>query len=89
MTKAREFFDQLCGKRVAICGIGKNNLPVVLQFLDAGAIVIACDRRTKDELGDAAVTLRNAGAQLQLGENYLDNLDVDLILPSYFDHTSL
>lgn len=80
MTKAREFFDRLCGKRVAICGIGKNNLPVVLQFLDAGAIVVACDRRTEEELGEAADTLRAAGAKLQLGETYLDDLDVDLIL---------
>ena len=80
MTKARAFFNDICGKRVAICGIGKNNTPVVLQFLEAGAIVIACDRRTEEELGEAAVTLRNAGAQLCLGEDYLDHLDVDLIL---------
>lgn len=80
MTKARKFFDNLCGKRVAICGIGNNNLPVVLQFLDAGAVVVACDRRTEEQLGETAVTLRQAGAQLQLGENYLENLDVDLIL---------
>ena len=80
MTKAREFFDQICGKRVAICGIGKNNLPVVLQFLDAGAVVFACDRRSEAELGETADTLRSAGAQLQLGETYLDHLDVDLIL---------
>ncbi len=80
MTKARAFFNDICGKKVAICGIGKNNLPVVLQFLDAGAIVIACDRRTEEELGEAALTLRNAGAQLCLGEDYLDHLDVDLIL---------
>ena len=80
MTKAQKYFDQLSGKRVAICGIGKNNLPVVLQFLDAGANVIACDRRSEEELGEAAVTLRTAGAQLQLGDTYLDNLDVDLIL---------
>ena len=80
MTKARAFFDDICGKRVAICGIGKNNTPVVLQFLEAGAIVVACDRRTEEELGEAAVALRNAGAQLCLGEDYLDHLDVDLIL---------
>ena len=80
MTKARAFFNDICGKRVAICGIGKNNLPVVLQFLEAGAIVTACDRRTEEELGEAAETLRNAGAQLCLGEDYLDHLDVDLIL---------
>ena len=80
MTKARAFFDDICGKRVAICGIGKNNTPVVLQFLEAGAIVVACDRRTEEELGEAAVALRNAGAQLCLGEDYLDHLDMDLIL---------
>lgn len=80
MTKARAFFEHICGKRVAVCGIGNNNLPVVLQLLDAGAVVIACDRRSEAELGDTAVTLREAGAVLCLGEHYLDNLDVDLIL---------
>ena len=80
MTKAQAFFHSICGKRVAICGIGTNNTPVVRQFLEAGAIVIACDRRTEEELGDTAVSLRQAGASLCLGESYLDDLDVDLIL---------
>lgn len=80
MTKARAFFDHICGKRVAICGIGNNNVPVVLQFLDAGAKVVACDRRTEEELGETALRLREAGAELQLGEHYLDCLDADLIL---------
>ena len=80
MTKARAFFDSICGKRVAICGIGNNNVPVVLQFLEAGAVVIACDRRTEEELGETALQLKNAGAILQLGDTYLDHLDVDLIL---------
>ncbi len=80
MTKARAFFDDICGKRVAICGIGNNNLPVVMQFLDAGAKVTACDRRTEQELGETAVKLRRAGADLRLGDNYLDDLDFDLVL---------
>lgn len=80
MTKAEKFFHQICGKRVAICGIGTNNTPVVLQFLNAGASVLACDRRSEEELGETAVTLRDAGAQLCLGEDYLQHLDVDLIL---------
>ena len=80
MTKARAFFSSIHGKRVAICGIGHNNLPVIHQFLNAGARVLACDKRTEEELGDTAVSLRNAGADLCLGEGYLDNLDVDLIL---------
>ena len=80
MTKARAFFDHICGKKVAICGIGNNNVPVILQFLDAGAHVVACDRRTADELGEVADRLQKAGATLQLGNDYLANLDVDLIL---------
>lgn len=80
MTKAQAFFENICGKRVAICGIGNNNTPVVLQFLSAGAKVIACDRRSESELAETAVKLREAGAELHLGEHYLDDLDVDLIL---------
>lgn len=80
MTKARAFFDNISGKRVAICGIGNNNVPVVMQFLDAGAKVTACDRRTERELGETAVKLRSAGADLRLGDNYLDDLDFDLVL---------
>ena len=80
MTKARAFFDNICGKHVIICGIGNNNIPVILQFLDAGAKVTACDRRTAEQLGDTAETLRRAGASLRLGEDYLADLDADLIL---------
>lgn len=80
MTKARAFFDNICGKKVAICGIGNNNVPVILQFLDAGANVVACDRRTAEQLGEVADRLLNAGATLQLGEDYLEKLDADLIL---------
>ncbi len=80
MTKAQQFFESIYGKRVAICGIGRNNLPVIHQFLEAGAVVISCDKRTEEDLGETANELRLAGAQLRLGEGYLDDLDVDLIL---------
>ena len=69
-----EFFADLKGKRVAICGIGNNNIPVVHQFLRCGAIVTACDRREYDQLGEAAAAIEKAGAALCLGEGYLDTL---------------
>lgn len=80
MSKARAFFESVAGRRVAICGIGNNNLPVVYLFLKNGANVVACDRRTQEELGEIATQLKTAGAELRLGETYLDELDVDLIL---------
>ena len=30
--KAKQFFENMKGKPVAICGIGKNNRPVIEQF---------------------------------------------------------
>jgi len=80
MTKAQAFFENISGKRVAICGLGTNNPPVIHQFLQAGAHVLACDRRSEEELGILAVELKTAGAELCLGDDYLDHLDVDLIL---------
>lgn len=76
----RDFYSWLNGKTVAVCGVGKNNPPVVLQLLNNGAQVIACDRRTREQLGETADRLEKAGAQLQLGDDYLNHLDVDLIL---------
>ena len=82
ISRATEFFNGLRGKRVAVCGIGRNNTPVVKQFLQYGAIVTACDRRTRDQLGEQeAQTLEALGATLCLGEEYLDHLEsMDMIL---------
>ena len=79
--KAEAFFAGMKGRTVAVCGIGHNNTPVVHQFLRAGAQVWACDRRTREQLGDTAAQLEQAGAQLHLGESYLQGLDrAELIL---------
>ena len=44
-----------------------------------GAEVIACDRRTREKLGDTANELEALGVTLKLGDGYLDGLDVDII----------
>jgi UDP-N-acetylmuramoylalanine--D-glutamate ligase len=80
-SRAERFFRRLKGKKVAICGMGTNNTPVVLQFLQKGARVTACDRRNREQLGQAAALLEEAGASLQLGDGYLQGLEgFDLIL---------
>ncbi len=76
----QSFYDSIDGKRVAVCGIGTNNTPVVLQLLQHGAHVVACDKRTREQLGETAERLEQAGATLMLGDGYLDNLDAQLIL---------
>ncbi len=75
----KQFFKTLSGKKIAMCGIGISNTPLILNFLEQGARVVACDRRTREQLGEVADTLEAAGAELSLGENYLNNLEVDII----------
>ncbi|MBO7520404.1 MAG: UDP-N-acetylmuramoyl-L-alanine--D-glutamate ligase [Clostridia bacterium] len=62
-----------------MCGIGISNTPLILDFLKQGARVIACDRREREQIGELAERLEEAGAELKLGEGYLDNLEVDII----------
>ncbi len=75
----KQFFSQLKGKKIAMCGIGVSNTPLILNFLKQGARVIACDRRERELIGNIADELEAAGAELKLGEGYLDNLEVDII----------
>ena len=75
----KQFFEQIKGKKIAMCGIGVSNTPLILDFLSKGAKVYACDRRSRELIGDVADKIEAAGAQLRLGEGYLDNLEVDII----------
>jgi len=75
----KQFFDQINGKRIAVCGIGISNTPLILDFLEKGASVTACDRRSREQLGAIADKIENAGAILKLGDDYLENLDADII----------
>lgn len=75
----KQFFDQMKGKRIAFCGAGISNTPLILSFLEKGARVYVCDRRTREQLGELADRLEKAGAELRLGENYLEKLEVEII----------
>ena len=75
----KQFFEQIKGKKIAMCGIGVSNTPLILDFLNKGAKVYACDKRTRNLLGDVADKIEKAGAELKLGDGYLDNLEVDII----------
>lgn len=75
----KQFFEQISGKKIAMCGIGVSNTPLIEKFLNMGARVVACDRRTREQIGEIADQLEKIGAELRLGNGYLDNLEVDMI----------
>ena len=75
----KQFFEQIKGKKIAMCGIGVSNTPLILDFLSKGAKVYALDRRSREMIGSLADDLEKAGVTLRLGDGYLDNLEVDII----------
>ena len=79
ISQAEAFFRQIKGKRVAFCGIGRSNLPLIRLFLSKGTQVTACDRLTEQELGETAAQLRDLGVTLKTGSGYLHDLDVDIL----------
>ena len=76
----QEFFDSLKGKRIALIGMGRSHLPLIPLFTRYGAQVTACDKRSREELGEAADRAEADGAVLSLGEGYLNDLSVDIAL---------
>ncbi len=75
----RQFWENISSKKIAMCGIGISNTPLILSFLEKGARVYACDRRSREQIGELADRIEAAGAELRLGENYLEDLEVDII----------
>lgn len=75
-----EYMTSLKHKKVAVIGIGVSNTPLIRMLLRADIDVTACDKSSHEELGGVADELESLGARLQLGKNYMDDLeDYDVI----------
>ena len=79
MTRLDEFKNNVKGKKITVIGIGISNMPLIKYLAELGADVTACDRRTKEDLGDNYTELEKFGIQFRLGDGYLDNLSGDII----------
>ncbi|MBR0028358.1 MAG: UDP-N-acetylmuramoyl-L-alanine--D-glutamate ligase, partial [Clostridia bacterium] len=79
MTRLDEFKQNVKGKDITVIGIGISNLPLIKYLVLLGANVTACDRRSKEDLGEVAAELEGMGAVLTLGGDYLKNLSGDII----------
>ena len=61
------------GKKVAFIGAGVSHKALIKEFVELGAHVTLCDqKKSVDDFGDYAATIRELGIGLSLGENYLD-----------------
>jgi UDP-N-acetylmuramoylalanine--D-glutamate ligase len=79
-------------KKIAVIGIGISNRPLIKFLKEAGADVTAYDKRTKEELGEIYKEMEEIGVRTVLGENYLDNLEGEIIFKTpglRFDNPAL
>ena len=72
-----DYLDSLKNKTVAVIGIGVSNRPLIELLLSRGVSVTACDKKT--ELGHFGEELKENGCRLQLGADYLNDLNADVI----------
>ena len=75
----QQFFRYLKGKTVAFCGVGRTHMPLIKLFQEKGAVVTVRDQRPLDKLGENGEILRSLGVELRLGEDYLQDLNEDII----------
>lgn len=75
----QQFFRYLKGKTVAFCGVGRTHMPLIQLFQEKGAVVTVRDQRPLEKLGENGEILRSLGVELRLGEDYLQDLNEDII----------
>ncbi len=75
----QQYVDSIRDKRIAVLGIGVSNTPLIELLCRNGCDVTACDKRSMEQMGEEGERLLSLGARLKLGEDYLENLDQDLI----------
>ena len=78
----RSYLDSIHDKKVAVFGIGVSNIPLIRMLRAHDISVTACDKNTREGLGEVADELEGLGVTLRLGPGYMDDLDADLIFRS-------
>ena len=75
----RDYIESLRHKTVAVIGIGVSNTPLLELLLAEGIRVTACDKRSREQMGEQAEHLEQLGCELHLGADYLKDLDAGVI----------
>ena len=81
--KQKNYMREFSGKKVAVLGIGISNIPVIRFLIEAGAKVMACDKRERPQLKGISADLDRLPVEFKFGKDYLSELDgFDMIFPT-------
>ena len=79
MNAFNAYFDSIKDKKIAVLGLGVSNRPLVKLLLEFGCRVVGCDRTPREKLDADVLELEKLGCILHLGENYLKEVQADLV----------
>lgn len=79
LEKLKNMFNN---KRCVLLGAGVSNMPLAKMLTELGASLEIRDKKTEDEMGGRADELKRLGADLVLGDGYLDGIGGDYIFRS-------
>ena len=69
----QKLIELIKGKKVAFIGAGVSHKTLIKEFVELGAHVTLCDqKKSVEDFGDYAATIKELGIDLSLDENYLD-----------------
>ncbi len=78
-TQMDRYFESLQDKRIAVLGLGVSNRPLVRLLLQYGCTVIGCDKTPREKLDTEVLALENMGCTLKVGDDYLEDLQADVV----------
>lgn len=79
MNTVENYFNSIRGKRAAVLGVGISNTPLIQLLSDKGVRVTACDKNVNALNTSLKAEFQDRGVELRLGEDYLKNLNHDII----------
>ena len=74
-----EYAEYIKGKTVSVIGLGVSNMPLIRLLHRLGADIVARDRKTAEQLGEAYAELTALGVRTALGEGYLSDIKEQII----------
>ena len=87
MLPIQQLQELIQGKKVAFIGAGVSHKPCITMLAALGADITLCDqKKSLDDFGDYADTLRRLKVNLSLGEHYTDGFagqDIIMRTPGY------
>lgn len=79
MDEYRQYSEMIRTRRIGFIGVGVSHRELIRQYAALGADVTLRDRRTREKLGPLADELEQLGVRLRLGEEYLQNIDEEVL----------